>query len=96
MDRVLTNILDLGRERPLVIQTLIPKFRGEPISPAEIAAYVGRLKELRTDGANIRLVQIYSVSRPSPNGDCEHASLRELFSIARQVRAETGLSVEVF
>lgn len=96
LDKILANILLIGRERPVVIQSLFTAIAGRRLPEAEIAAYAHRLKELKDAGADIPLVQIYSANRPSPNAQCRHLDLRELSGIARQVRAIAGLNAEVF
>lgn len=60
---VLRNIRDCGRERELVIQTMLLTIRGEPMSDAEFDAYLGRLAELRHEGCRIREVHLYTVAR---------------------------------
>ena len=92
---ILQNILDLGRQRPIVIQSLFPDVDGIKPSEAEVAAYVERLKELKMGGAQISLVQIYSVHRPPAQSACRHLALSHLAAIARRVR-DLGLCAEVF
>ena len=95
--KVLANILLIGRERPVVIQSLFPLIAGEEPPPGEIEQYVQRLQELKTGGAQIAMVQIYSAHRPPQRGDlCDHLPLKSLSYIARRVREVTGLKAEVF
>jgi wyosine [tRNA(Phe)-imidazoG37] synthetase (radical SAM superfamily) len=96
LEKVLSNILMLGRQRPVVIQSLFPAFGEEEPPLAEIEQYARRLVELRNAGAEISLVQIYSAMRPSANSDCGHLSLKALSRIAHTVRQATGLRTEVF
>jgi wyosine [tRNA(Phe)-imidazoG37] synthetase (radical SAM superfamily) len=96
MSRVMANILLVGRQRPVVIQSLFPLLEGEEPSDEEIASYANRLQELKAGGAQIPLVQIYSATRPTLNATCGHLPLKTLSKIAHKVRAETGLTVEVF
>lgn len=96
VEEVLAGILSLARERPVVIQTLLPLVDGQEPAPAEIAAYIARLNYLKTEGAQIPLVQIYSANRPPTNSACDHLSLRSLSAIAQKVRQSTGLNVEVY
>jgi wyosine [tRNA(Phe)-imidazoG37] synthetase (radical SAM superfamily) len=95
--KVLANILAIGRERPIIIQSLFPLIGGEEPPAEEIEQYVQRLQELKAGGAQISLVQIYSAHRPPQRGDyCGHLPLRTLSYIARRVREVTGLRAEVF
>jgi wyosine [tRNA(Phe)-imidazoG37] synthetase (radical SAM superfamily) len=97
LEKVLANLLLLGRQRPLVIQSLFARLNGAEPSADEIEAYSWRLKELITAGASISLVQIYSATRPIAHPSrCEHLRLPSLSRIAQIVRDITGLKVEVF
>ncbi len=93
---VLENIVAIGNERPIVIQSLFPLIDGMEPSVNEIDAYLARLRELQNRGAQIDLVQIYSAHRPAFHSGCGHLPLRSLSAIARRVREETGLRAEVF
>jgi wyosine [tRNA(Phe)-imidazoG37] synthetase (radical SAM superfamily) len=94
--RVLANILAVGKERPIVIQSLFPQIAGQGPSDEEVEQYVQRLKELKAAGAQIKTVQVYSAHRPPHRPDCEHLPLKKLSQIARRVREATGLRAEVF
>lgn len=96
LQKVLDNIANLGRTRPVVIQSLFPQIGGQEPLPEEIEQYAQRLLELKTAGANIALVQIYSAHRPSHRPDCTHLPLKTLSSIARRVREVAGLRAEIF
>ena len=96
IERVLENILAVGRERPVIIQSLFPRMNGEDPASAEVERYVDRLRELKAAGAQITLVQVYSAMRPGAHPECGHLSLRSLSAIAQAIRAGTGLTVEVF
>ncbi len=96
LDKILSNILLLGRARPVVIQSLFPAIDGEEPPLEEIDQYARRLLELKNAGAEISLVQIYSATRPSPNSQSGHLPLKVLSRIAQTVRQSTGLPAEVF
>jgi wyosine [tRNA(Phe)-imidazoG37] synthetase (radical SAM superfamily) len=65
LEKILSNILLLGRQRSVIIQSLFPSINGEEPPPEEIQQFALRLKELREGGAQIPLVQIYSATRPA-------------------------------
>lgn len=96
LDHVLDNILTLGKQRPIVIQSLFPQVDGRGPTHDEVTAYAERLKALKQAGAQISLVQVYSAHRPPTRPNCTHLPLRDLSEIARQVRQVTGLRTEVF
>jgi len=96
LEKVLANIVHVGRQRPVIIQSLFPRLGDEEPPEEEIQAYVGRLRELKEAGAQIALVQIYSAMRPTMLPGCGHLPLKVLSRIAHAVRADTGLRAEVF
>jgi len=96
LDRILDNILLIGRQRPVVIQSLFPAINGVEPTVTEIEEYAQRLKELKDAGAEISMVQIYSANRPTAREGCTHLPLKTLTFIARTVQRTTGLPVEVF
>jgi wyosine [tRNA(Phe)-imidazoG37] synthetase (radical SAM superfamily) len=96
LGKILSNILHLARQRPVVIQSLFPAINGEEPSAEDIEQYAHRLKELKSDGAQIPLVQIYSANRPMSHAECGHLPLKTLSHIAQVVRQVSGLRAEVF
>ena len=96
LEKIISNILLVARQRPVVIQSLFPSINGEEPTMAEIDQYLGRLKKLKDEGAQISLVQIYSATRPNSHPECGHLPLRTLSQIALAVRQTTGFKAEVF
>ena len=96
LEKVLANILRVGRERPITIQSLFPLLDGQEPPPEEIELYVQHLLDLKNDGARISLVQVYSAHRPSHHPNCGHLPLRSLSRIVQRVREVTGIPAEVF
>ena len=96
LQQVLHNILLIGRERPVVIQSLFPLLDGQEPPAEEIELYIQRLSDLTKAGAHIPLVQIYSAHRPAHHPSCGHLPLKALSRIAQRVREVTGLKAEVF
>jgi len=96
LEKILSNLLLVGRHRPLIIQSLFPAIDGEEPPLEEIEQYSNRLRDLRDGGAQISLVQIYSATRPAPNSRSGHLPLKVLSRIAHLVRQSTGLKAEVF
>jgi wyosine [tRNA(Phe)-imidazoG37] synthetase (radical SAM superfamily) len=96
LQKILSNILLMGLQRPVVIQSLFPAIDGAPPPDREIDEYAQRLKELKQAGAEISLVQIYSATRPMARLGCSHLPLKTLSQIAKTVRRVAGLRAEVF
>ena len=96
LEKVVHNIMHLGRQRPVIIQSLFPLISGEEPPPEEIDEYLGRLTELKRGGAHISLVQIYSATRPAAHPECGHLPLKTLSNIRHRIKTEVGLQAEVF
>ena len=96
LEKVIANTLLVGRQRPVIIQSLFPLVAGQEPLPQEIDEYIMRLNDLKNGGARISLVQIYSATRPTAKSDCGHLPLKKLSRISQQIKAETGLRAEVF
>lgn len=95
LSRVLENLLMTGRQRPIVIQSMFLRYRGEGPSAAEIDAYLGRLRALVDGGCRIRLVQVYTVARPTAESAAMPLANAEVDAIAAQVR-ELGISADPY
>lgn len=96
LEKIMANLTDLGRKRPIIIQSLFPMIHGQQPPWTEVEEFANRLNELKAAGTQISLVQIYSATRPSARSYCGHLPLSTLSRIARFVRENTGLRAEVF
>jgi wyosine [tRNA(Phe)-imidazoG37] synthetase (radical SAM superfamily) len=96
LEKILKNILETAKQRPVIIQSLFSAVDGFAPSSREIEEYAHRLRELKEAGANIPLVQIYSATRPTATTRVEHLPLRTMAEIAATVRRVAGTRAEVF
>jgi wyosine [tRNA(Phe)-imidazoG37] synthetase (radical SAM superfamily) len=95
--RVLANLAAAARERPVVIQSLFMRIRGEAPSAAEIDAWCGRLETILKEGGAIRLVQVYTVARPPAESYVTPLSDQDVDAIAAEARRRLpGIAVESF
>lgn len=95
LQRVLDNLLACGRARPIVIQSLFMRLDGEGPPPAEIDAYVDRLRTLRDAGCRMALVQVYTTARRTAETTVTALPDAELDAIAARVRA-LGVPAEAY
>jgi wyosine [tRNA(Phe)-imidazoG37] synthetase (radical SAM superfamily) len=95
-DRILANLLATARARPIVIQSLFLRVKGEPMPAAELAAYGDRLNAIVGAGGRIREVHAYTVARPTPEPWATRLEPDQLEAIAATLRARTGLVVRTF
>ena len=84
--RVLDNIVEASRNRPIVIQSLFMRINGSPPGDGEISAYCRRLEEIARGGGKISLVHVYTVARPPAQSYVTPLSAQELDAIAEKVR----------
>ena len=94
--RILDNLLESARRRPIVIQSLWMRMRGCPPAEAEIEAFCDRLVEITSSGGRIMLVQAHTVARRPAEEWIASLSTAELEGIAETIRRRTGLTVKTF
>ena len=93
--RVLDNIRDAGRVRPIVIQSMFLRLGGAGPTSQEIKAYLQRLRELTDAGCQIRQVQVYTVARRTASPEVGALEDERLDEIAGAV-CESGILAEAF
>ncbi len=84
--RILDNLLDAARLRPIVIQSLFMRLHGVPPDTSEIEAYCACLKKIVNNGGKIKLVQVHTVARTPAQSYVTALSDAEVDTIAAQVR----------
>ena len=102
-ERVLGNLRETGRARPIFIQTMAGRFT-QADGPAaltlldaqESSAWLAALRSLAADGAQIQGVQLYTVARAPRGGTFFPALDDELSRLAGRVLAETGIPAAWF
>lgn len=94
--RILDNIADAAKARPLVIQSMFLRYEGQPPTTGEIEAYCDRLNEITASGGRIKLVQVYTVARVPAESVVSALSNTEVDTIAATVRERTGLNIETY
>jgi len=93
--RVLKNLEEAARVRPITIQSMFLTMDGEPPSEAELDAWAGRLARIQAAGGRVALVQVYSVARRPSDEAIGHLPTSALEAIADRVRA-LDIPVEVY
>ncbi len=96
LSRVLENIIQAARIRPLVIQSLWMRIRGEPPPGEEIQAFCQRLRDITAGGGRLSLIQVYTIARPPAESYVAPLSDDEVDRIAAVVGRETGLPAVAF
>jgi len=96
LQRVLANILDAARARPVIIQSLLLCWNGQGPSEHEIEAYCRRLGEIVAAGGQIARVQLYTVARTPAVAEAEPLPIEELERIGEIIRCRVGVNVEIY
>jgi wyosine [tRNA(Phe)-imidazoG37] synthetase (radical SAM superfamily) len=94
--RILDNLVDAARVRPILIQSLFMRVHGVATPPAEQAAYCQRLGEIVAAGGKIQGVQIHTIARQPAESWVTPLSNEEVDAVANVVRQRTGLPVATF
>ena len=92
--RILANLRDTARRRPLVIQSMFLTLDGVGPTDAEADAWAARLGEVLAAGGVIDRVQVYTVARRPAQPSVGPLDAARLDTIAARARA-LGLTVEV-
>jgi wyosine [tRNA(Phe)-imidazoG37] synthetase (radical SAM superfamily) len=95
-ERILANLLETSRARPIVIQSLFLKAHGKPMGEEELEAYCARLNEITARGGRIKEVHAYTIARPTPETWVTKLSRDELEAVAKTIRERTELKVVEF
>ena len=94
--QILDNLRDAAKVRPIVIQSLFMRIRGEPPQPEELEAYCDRLAEILAAGGRIKLVQVHTIARKPAEDWVTALSKAEVDAIAGLVHGRTALPVAAF
>ncbi len=95
-ERILKNLKETARDRPIIIQSLFLKVHGEIMSTEELKAYSGRLNDITAAGGQIKEVHLYTVARPTPEQFATKLSAENLETMAKTVRSTTNIKVKIF
>jgi wyosine [tRNA(Phe)-imidazoG37] synthetase (radical SAM superfamily) len=93
-ERILLNLRDAARVRPLVIQSLFMKVAGAGPSAEEVAAYCDRLAEILAAGGRLARVQVYTIARRPAESYVAPLDPAEVDAIAEEVVRRLGVTVE--
>lgn len=93
--RVLENLADLAKERPLTIQAMFPAIGGVGPSSEEVEAWVDRLRAIREAGGTIAAIQVYTVARDPSDKTFGPLPAADLAAIAARA-TQAGLPACVY
>ncbi|MBN1393927.1 MAG: radical SAM protein [Pirellulales bacterium] len=94
--RILDNLQEAARTRPIVVQSLWTRIRGEPPPAAELEAFCDRLREIVSGGGRIILVQVHTIVRSPAESWAAPLTAEEIEAIAKTVRGRAGLNATAY
>lgn len=94
--RILDNLRQAARGRPIVIQSLWMHLGERPPPAEEQEAYCQRLLEILAAGGKIKLVQVHTIARRPAESFASPLPAKEVEAMAELVRRRTGLPVAAF
>ena len=94
--RVLANITEAARVRPLVIQAMFLRLDGAPPTADEQEAFCARLNEIVQAGGRIARVQVYTVARKPAEASVTALADAEVDGLADLVQRRTALGAEAY
>ncbi|HCS79493.1 TPA: radical SAM protein [Patescibacteria group bacterium] len=94
--KILTNILDTARERPLKIQTLFMNVHGEMPGEVELRAYSDRVNYILENGGQISAIQLYTVSRPPAESYVTALADTQMDQVAQVLEGSITVPIEVY
>jgi len=94
-DRIVKNIKDAARVRPLVIQSLFMRVHNEPPSSEEIDAYCSILNDV-AENSGLKFIQLYTIARHPAESYVSPLSDEEMDHLGRYVGDRVDVSVEVY
>ncbi|OLC55296.1 MAG: hypothetical protein AUH92_02440 [Acidobacteria bacterium 13_1_40CM_4_69_4] len=96
-EKVLANIQEAARVRPIVLQSLFMRVRGAGPPAREIAAFCDRVQAILSGGGRVSLIQVYTVARRPAEPYVGPLDDDELDRIAADVRRRLpAVPVETF
>ena len=96
LKKILDNILDAARTRPVIIQSLWFRIQGAAPPALEIEAYCDRLNALISAGGKLKNLQLHTIARDPADASASPLSNNELDLIAAAVRSRVPVAVELF
>jgi wyosine [tRNA(Phe)-imidazoG37] synthetase (radical SAM superfamily) len=96
LTRVVENILDAARLRPVVIQSLFMRVNGQAMPDDEVEAYCDQLNGLLAEGGRIKGIQVHTIARKPADPSVTPIPDDELDGLSDIIRARVPVPVETY
>lgn len=95
-DHLLSNLLLLSKQYPIVLQSCFFSWDGQPFSLEYYEKYVSLLKDLKRQGAQFKLIQAYTLARQPTDSRAVPWSNDEMDNLAQYLQEELIVPVETY
>jgi wyosine [tRNA(Phe)-imidazoG37] synthetase (radical SAM superfamily) len=96
LDKIETNLIRLGREQPFKIQSLFCGLDGVTPPPAEVDAYLERLRRIKDPGSRILEVQLHTLARKPARITCTPVTPGFLQDLRDRIESGIGVPAKVY
>lgn len=96
LDRIEANLIALGKRHPFKIQSLFCALDGETPPPAELDAYLERLRRIKASGAHILEVQLHTLARKPAQSSCTPVEAAFLHRLRDRILGEAGIPARIY
>ncbi len=96
LEKIIINILEAARVRPLIIQSMQMRIEGRPPQSSEIEAFCNRLNELLSSGGHLKALHLLTIARLPTETYVSPLLDEELDTIAQAVRSKVAIPIQVF
>ncbi len=96
LDRIEANLIALGTRHPFKIQSLFCALDGEIPPPAELDAYLERLRRIKASGADIIAVQLHTLARKPAQSFCTPVDAAFLHRLRDRITGEIGIPARIY
>ena len=96
LNRIESNLINLGKLHPYKIQSLFCGLDGVVPPPDEVQAYLDRLRWIKASGSNILEVQLHTLARKPSQASCTPVTGEFLAGLQSRIENETGLNAKTY
>lgn len=96
LEKVIANITEAARLRPIVIQSMWMNMNGQPPPNDEVDAFAARLNQIIAHGGRLRMVQIYTIARQTAESYVTPLEDDHLRRLADRIRAIVAVPVSIY
>ncbi len=95
-DQLISNLILLGKGHPLVIQSCLFRWDSEEFTEEIYQPYLDQLKHILHEGAQIKLLQLYTLARPPADNKAQAWTNDEMNRLGRFINKQIDIKTEIY